>query len=84
MRPTPGPGHLTIVCSHRGRWYPDVHIYGMTTGADVASLIEVKDDWGPASVIGSADADQLAQIIGPHDHYIFRHTESSALIIREE
>jgi hypothetical protein len=61
-----------------------VHIYGMTTGADVASLIEAKDDWVPLAVIGSADADQLAQIIGPHDHYIFRHTESSALIIREE
>jgi len=66
------------------RWYPDVHIYGVTTGANVASFIEDNDDWVPLAVIGGADAGQLAQIVGPHDHRVFRHAESSVLIVREE
>lgn len=65
------------------RWYPDVHIYGVTCGADVASFIEKKDNWVPLAVIGSADADRrLAKVVGSHDRHIFRHPESSTLIIR--
>ena len=55
----------------------------MTCGADVASFIEKKDNWVPLAVIGSADADRrLAKGVGSHDRHIFRHPESSALIIR--
>jgi hypothetical protein len=58
---------------------------GVTCGADVASFIEKKDNWVPLAVIGSADADRrLAKVVGSHEHHIFRHPESSALIIREE
>jgi hypothetical protein len=57
----------------------DINWIGVVVDDAPASVLVV-----PSGEIGSADADQLAQIIGPHDHYIFRHTESSALIIREE
>jgi hypothetical protein len=36
----------------------------MTTGADIASLIEAKDGWVPLAVVGSADADQPAKSVG--------------------
>jgi nucleotide-binding universal stress UspA family protein len=65
------------------RWYPDVHIYPVTTGESVARFLESNNDLVPLVVIGGADAGQLARIVGPHDHPVFRHTESSALIVRE-
>ncbi|BBX45877.1 universal stress protein [Mycobacterium cookii] len=65
------------------RWYPNVHIYPVTTHDGVARFVKHHDDLVPMAVIGSADAGQLAQIVGPYDHPIFRHPQSSALIIRE-
>lgn len=65
------------------RWYPDVHIYPVTTGASVIRFLKSSDDLVPLAVIGGADAGQLAQIVGPHDHPVFRHAESSVLIVRE-
>jgi hypothetical protein len=50
------------------RWYPEVHIYPVTTGASVARFVKDNDDLVPLAVIGGADARQLAQIVGPHDH----------------
>ena len=64
------------------RWYPDVHVYPVTTDDDVARFLKDNDDWVPLAVIGSADAARLAQILGPHDHPVFRRTESSALVVR--
>jgi nucleotide-binding universal stress UspA family protein len=65
------------------RWYPDVHIYPVTTGASVTRFVNNNVDLVPLAVIGGADADQLAQIVGPHDHPVFRHAESSVLVVRE-
>lgn len=65
------------------RWYPEVHIYGVTTDADVANFLEDNDDWVPLAVIGGADAGQLAQIVGAHSHSAFRRAEASVLIVRE-
>lgn len=64
------------------RWYPDVHIYPVAAGASVAHFLKSNADLVPLAVIGSAEVDQLAQILGPHDHPIFRHAKSSLLIIR--
>lgn len=64
------------------RWYPDVRIYPIATGASVARFVEEHDDMAPLAVIGSADADRLAAIIGPHEHPVFRHAESSVLVVR--
>jgi hypothetical protein len=47
------------------------------------SALKSSDDLVPLTVIGGANARQLAQIVGPHDHPVFRHAESSVLIVRE-
>lgn len=64
------------------RWYPDVHIYPVVTRADVAQFVKGNADLVPLAVIGSRQADQLAEIIGPHDHPVFRRAEASVLIVR--
>jgi nucleotide-binding universal stress UspA family protein len=64
------------------RWYPDVHVYPVTTGADVSRFVEENDDWAPLVVVGSADAGRLAHILGPQRHPVFRHTQISALVVR--
>lgn len=66
------------------RWYPDVRIYPVTTGASVAHFLKSCDDLVPLAVIGASDAEQLAEIVGPHAHPVFQHPESSVLIVREE
>ena len=65
------------------RWFPNVNIYPVTTHDGVTDFVKSNDDLVPLAVIGSADAGQLAKIVGPYDHPIFRHPQSSALIIRE-
>jgi len=65
------------------RWYPDVHIYPVTAGGGVTHFLKSNDDLVPLVVIGSADAGQLARIVGPHDHPVFRHVESSVLVVHE-
>lgn len=66
------------------RWYPDVHVYPVATRADVARFLHDNDDrWAPLAVIGPEDAGRLAQIIGSHEHPVFRHTEASVLVVRE-
>ncbi|MBV8294790.1 MAG: universal stress protein, partial [Mycobacterium sp.] len=65
------------------RWYPDVHIYPVTTGANVTRFLKTIDDLVPMAVVGAAKAGDLAQIVGAHDHPVFRHTQSSVLIVRE-
>jgi hypothetical protein len=65
------------------RWYPDVHIYPVTTGHNVTRFLKTIDDLVPMAVVGAADAGQLGQIVGPQDHPVFRHAESSVLIVRE-
>lgn len=65
------------------RWYPDVHVYPVTTGASVMRFLKDNDDLVPLAVIGSSDAGKLAQIVGPHDHPVFRYAQSSVLIVRE-
>lgn len=64
------------------RWYPEVRIYPIGARTNVATFVERIDDWVPLAVIGGADASQLAQIVGPRDHPIFRHAECSVLVVR--
>jgi nucleotide-binding universal stress UspA family protein len=64
------------------RWYPDVHICPVTTGASVARFVKENDDLVLLTVIGDAEAGQLARIVGPNDHPVFRHAESSVLVVR--
>lgn len=64
------------------RWYPDVRLYPVTTGAGVARFLKDNDDWSPLAVVGTAEAGRLAQILGPLDHPVFHHTQASVLIVR--
>jgi nucleotide-binding universal stress UspA family protein len=65
------------------RWYPDVHIYPVTTGDNMTHFLKTIDDLVPLAVVGAAEARELAQIVGPQDHPVFRHAQSSVLIVRE-
>lgn len=65
------------------RWYPDVHLYPVTTGSDVTRFLQENDSWAPLAVVGSAEAGRLANILGPHDHPVFHHTQASAIIVRD-
>lgn len=66
------------------RWYPDVHVYPVAARANVARFLhEIDESWAPLAVIGSHDAGRLAQIIGSHQHPVFRHTEASVLVVPE-
>lgn len=62
---------------HRG-----VHIYPVTEGACVARFLKKHDERVQLAVIGGAEADQLAHIIGAHGHRLFNHAQSSTLIVR--
>lgn len=64
------------------RRYPDVHIYPIANSADVAHFLKKHDERVQLAVIGSADADELAEIVGPTGHPVFHHTDSSALVVR--
>jgi nucleotide-binding universal stress UspA family protein len=65
------------------RWYPDVHIYPVTTGANVTRFLKTIDDLVPLAVIGAPDAGELARIVGPQDHTVFPHAQSSVLVVHE-
>lgn len=62
--------------------HPDVHIYPVGDGADVARFLKKHDEQVQLAVIGESDASELAHIVGPHGHPMFHHAESSALVVR--
>jgi hypothetical protein len=62
--------------------HPDVHVYPVSDGADVARFLKKHDERVQLAVIGAAEAGELAQIVGPHGHPIFHHAQSSALVVR--
>jgi len=62
--------------------HPGVHIYPVSSEADVAHFLKNHDERVQLAVIGGSQAGELAQIVGPHGHPVFHHTESSVLIVR--
>lgn len=62
--------------------YPGVHIFPIADSADVAHFLKKHDERIQLAVIGAADVDELAEIIGPTKHVVFHHTDSSALVVR--
>jgi hypothetical protein len=71
---------------HLEKWtqrYPDLHIYPVSTRASLAGFLATnKDESVQLAVVGSVDAYNVAQIVGPHSHPILRHGECSVLIVR--
>ena len=64
------------------RRHPDVHIYPVSSEADVVHFLKKHDERVQLAVIGGSQAGELAQIVGPYGHPVFHHTESSVLIVR--
>lgn len=64
------------------RRHPDVHVYPITTKAAVARFLKDNDEPVQLAVISGTEAGQLAQIVGPYGHPVFRHGARSALVVR--
>ena len=65
------------------RRYPDVDVCPISTRSGVASFLADNDERIQLAVIGSSDADQVVELIGPHTHPIHQHAEFSvALVVR--
>ncbi|GFG76246.1 universal stress protein [Mycobacterium botniense] len=64
------------------RRYPDVHIYSVKTRTGVTEFLADNTKQIQLAVIGSSEAHQLAQLIGPHGHPILNHAQCSVLVVR--
>ncbi|UMB70883.1 universal stress protein [Mycobacterium paraterrae] len=62
--------------------HPDVDVYCAATRDGIADFLGVTNRTIALAVIGSSDADQVANLIGPHDHSMIGHAECSVLIVR--
>ena len=63
--------------------HPEVRVYPITTEYAIASFLRTNDERIQLAVIGGAEADQLAQLVGPAGHPLFQHPECSVLVVRE-
>ena len=70
-----------VVAQWKGR-YPDVHVYPVSDGADVAKFLKKHDEWVQLAVIGGSRADEVTQILGPRGHPLFHRRAASVLIVR--
>ena len=62
--------------------YPDVHVHPVTSHASFAHfLADNKDESVQLAVIDSADAANVARIVGPHSHALVAHGECSVLVV---
>lgn len=61
--------------------YPDVHIYPIAGDSDVTHFLKKHDEPVMLTVIGSAEAGDVANIIG-NGHSLLRRGTSSALVVR--
>lgn len=62
--------------------HPEVRVYPITTAAAIADFLRANDERILLAVIGGAEADQLARLVGPAGHPLFRHPECSVLVVR--
>ncbi|ORW40827.1 universal stress protein [Mycobacterium paraense] len=64
------------------RRHPEVRVYPITTKDAIAGFLAANDERVQLAVIGGDEADQLARLVGPHGHPLFRHPECSVLVVR--
>ena len=64
------------------RRHPDVHVFPVATHDDIARFLQDNHERVQLVVIGGSDAGQLARVVGPHGHPVYRHAESSVLVVR--
>ena len=65
-----------------GRRHPEVRVYPITTKHNIASFLHANDERVQLAVISASEAGQLASLIGPSGHPLFRHPECSVLVVR--
>jgi nucleotide-binding universal stress UspA family protein len=68
---------------HWLREYPDVKVEVAATPANVARYLESFVGVIRLAVIGSEDADHVAQLVGPHGLPILAHADCSVLVVRK-
>jgi len=61
---------------------PEVRVYPITTKFAIASFLQANDERVQLAVISGAESDQLARLVGPSGHPLFRHPECSVLVVR--
>lgn len=62
--------------------HPEVRIYPITTESAIGKFLRANDERVQLAVIGSDEADQLAQLVGPSGHALFAHPHCSVLVVR--
>lgn len=62
--------------------HPNVDIYACSTRDDIVDFLAASNRTIELAVIGGADADQVANLIGPRDHPVIGHAECSVLVAR--
>ena len=62
--------------------YPSVRFHALATRTGLADFLDVSSSRIRLAVIGSADIDQVANLVGPRSHPILGHAECSVLIVR--
>jgi len=61
---------------------PRVRVYPITTKDAIAGFLAANDERVQLAVISGAEAGQLAELVGPQGHPLFRHPECSVLVVR--
>ena len=64
------------------RRHPEVRVYPITTKDNIVGFLRANDERVQLAVISASEAGQLASLIGPSGHPLFRHPECSVLIVR--
>jgi nucleotide-binding universal stress UspA family protein len=62
--------------------HPEIRVYPITTKRAISSFLGANDECVQLAVIGGAEADQLAGLVGPYGHPVFHHPECSVLVVR--
>lgn len=62
--------------------HPDVRVYPITTKAGIARFLADHHERVQLAVIGAPEARQLARLVGPAGHPVFRHAACSVLVVR--
>ncbi len=65
--------------------YPDVHVYPVAADSlDIGKFLKKHHERVQLAVIGGSDADEVAQILGPHGHEsLFHRTAASVMVVRQ-
>jgi nucleotide-binding universal stress UspA family protein len=62
--------------------HPEVRVYPITTKYGIASFLRTNDERIQLAVLSGDEAGQLARLVGPAGHPLFRHPECSVLVVR--